>query len=220
MNEMMIISTPQGGKYLPPPDPAGYQFLASASNSMNPDLAGSRGQTSSSGVSKVTLYGHDVVKSNNGHISYNYGLNLSAFRRGAEIDAVVYVDRQNDRYPDQIHPTLVGFMVPDSGLNYWSFGLKLVGGKLRVCFYGWNGEANPMSGAEDIKSGWHLISYRMDIDGIHLYLDGTEVFFRPVSDSQLSDFIRSQGAASVSPLSFFKNSGGITNTNTAWISIK
>lgn len=220
MNEILMVGGRPAGVYLPPPDPSTCLFLASAQNGMNPDLSGNRSPTGYSGVTKTLFGGNDVIQSNNGYISYNYGSNLSAFRRGARVDAMVYVDRANDVYPNQIHPTLIGFMIQNSGINYWSFGLKLVSDQLRVCFYGWNGQANPMSGTENVKTGWHLISYYMGSDGIHLSLDGVEVFFQPVSDAQLSAFVNAQGGVSAAPLTLFRNSTYPTNTKTAWISIK
>lgn len=221
MNEILIAGSKKGGgEYIAPPSPTTCLFLASASNGMNPDLSGNKSQTDAFGVTKTTLGGHDVVKSNNGYITYNYGLNLSPFRRGARIDAMVYIDRANDVYPNQIHPTLIGFMIQNTGTNYWSFGVKLVLDQLRVCFYGWNGQANPMSGTENITTGWHLISYFMGTDGVHLSLDGKEVFFQAVSDAQLAAFVNSQGGVSAAPLTMFRNANTPTNTNTAWVAIK
>ena len=221
MNEMMIVSAQQGGKYLPPPSPVGYQFLAVASNSMTPDLAGNKASTSRSGVSKDTVDGKDVISNTQGgYIQYSYGLNLSAIRRGARIDTMVYVDPASDYYPSGLYPTMIGFAGIDT-LDYWSFGIKLLNGIRVLCFYVWDG-SNPVQINSDvpINKGWHLLSYEMKSDGVHLYVDEKEVLFRSVTNTEFQTWSNAQGGAAAAPLTLFRAAGQQLRTKTAWTSIK
>ena len=218
---MLLPSPDAGGKYLPPPSPTGYLFLASSSNTMSPDLAGNKTSTAMTGVSKQTLDGHDVVLSEQGgYIQYSYTSNLSAIRRGARIDTMVYLDPSVDFYPEGLYPCMIGF----AGINaadYWSFGVRFLSGSTVLCFYLWDG-SNPvsMNSTTPIAKGWHLLSYEMKADGVHLYVDDKEVFFRAVSDTQLQAWIAAQGPASAAPLTLFRAAGQVIRTRTAWTSIR
>ncbi|MGL5281442.1 MAG: hypothetical protein ACRC8W_06715 [Plesiomonas shigelloides] len=221
MNEMMIVSAQQGGKYLPPPSPADYMFLASAANGMSPDLSGNKpGTGSGSGVTQGRQDGHLVIVSSGGYITYQYGLNLSPFRRGAKIDAMVYLDFETDVYPSQIHPTLIGFMSPSNSTNYWSFGVKYIRGVPYLCFYGYNGNPVQMNSEVPLSKGWHLLTFEMKNDGVHLSVDGKEVYFFAVDNAQLNAFAGAQGGVNSVPLTLFKYSTYTTQTKTAWVAIK
>lgn len=221
MNEMMIISAPQGGKYLPPPSPVGYQFLAVASNAMSPDMAGNKASTNRSGVNKDTVDGHDVMfNAQGGYIQYNYGLNLSAIRRGARIDTMVYLDPSVDYYPSGYYPTMIGFAGIDT-LDYWSFGVKFLNGVTVLCFYVWDGSSPvQLNSTVPINKGWHLLSYEMKADGVHLYVDEKEVLFRAVSNTEFQTWSNAQGGVSAAPLTLFRAAGQLLRTRTAWTSIK
>lgn len=221
MNEILIVSPSTGGKYIPQPDPVGYLFLASASNFMNPDLSGNKaGTRSTTGISQTTVDNHQVVLTTGGYVTYQYALNLSPFRRGAKIDAMVYLDFTTDSYPNQIHPTLIGFMSPSSSTNYWSFGVKYILGVPKLCFYGYNGNPVQMDSTVALTKGWHLLSFEMKNDGVHLYVDGKEVYFFAVNDTQLAAFVNSQGGVNAVPLTLFKYSTFSTQTKTAWVGIR
>lgn len=220
MNEMMIISSPTRGKYLPPPDPADYKFLASASNFLSPDLSGNKTGTKAGGITQGTVDSHPVVITTGGYITYQYAINLSPFRRGAKIDAMVNLDFGSDSYPSQIHPTLIGFMSPTDTINYWSFGVKYILGVPKLCFYGYNGNPVQMNSDIALTKGWHLLSLEMKNDGVHLSVDGNEVYFFAVNDAQLSAFANAQGGVNAVPLTMFRYSTFTTQTKTAWVGIK
>lgn len=221
MNEMMLVSLQQGGKYLPPPSPEGYQFLAVASNAMSPDLAGNKTATAKVSVTKELVDGHDVMfNQQGGYIQYNYGLNLSAIRRGARIDTMVYLDPAVDFYPSGVYPSMIGFAGIDA-YDYWSFGVKFLKGSTVLCFYVWDGKNEiQLNSNSPITKGWHLLSYEMLSDGVHLYVDGKEVLFRSLTNEEFQTWVNAQGPVNSVPLTLFRAPRQELRTRTAWTSIK
>jgi len=208
------------GIYYPVPSASSRLFLASASNSLNPDLSGNRVPTASSGITKTTSQGMDVILSQNGNVSYAYANTLSPFRRGAKIEVMLYIGA-NDLFPAGDHPSLIGFMSPTQTIVYWAFGIRVVGGKKMVSFYGYNGAQSYFEVEDKLAPGWRKLTYELDSQGIYLSVNEKRLFFKAVSDSQLSAYVNAQASPASYPLNLFRNnSSAYSNTRTAWMSIQ
>lgn len=220
MENLLLSSNSDPGVYYPVPTASTKLFLASASNSLNPDLSGGRVPTASGGITKTTAQDKDVVISQNANVSYAYANTLSPFRRGAKIEVMLYISGQ-DIFPAGDHPSLIGFMSPTQTIVYWAFGIRIVSGKRRICFYGFNGQQNYFEVDDTLAPGWRKLTYQLDNQGIYLSVNEKQVFFKPVTDSQLSAFVNAQASPSSYPLNLFKNnSSAFSNTRTAWMSIQ
>jgi hypothetical protein len=214
------LLTGRGKGPISPPTPDDKIFLITADNGFAKELVSNKDNTALAGLVKGSIDGVAIMTNTaNGYVTFGYSTAYSPFRRGAKLEAMIYLSDDNV-FPGSTYPSLVGWMQAGGTKNYWSFGVMGAKGARKIAFYGWDGSSRLYQGTTVIgQLGWVKLTLELN-DDLVLFVDDVEVFRTTISDAALQKFIGAQVGGTI-PLTFYRVSNSVsTRTSLAYFSIE